>query len=174
MTFLHPAAADLFDRHHRALLRFFRRLTGEAALAEDLTQEVFVRVVRGLAQYEPRGQEAAWVFQIARHVLADHRRKPPGHGVSLEEREARAAAGPATQVVAFGLQEALERLPDAERLAFLLREVAGLSYAEIAAVCDTTEDGVSARLYRARAQLRRLLSGRLSWRSMVRDERGTL
>jgi RNA polymerase sigma-70 factor (ECF subfamily) len=107
MTFLHPAAAD-----------------------------VFVRVVRGLAHYEPRGHESAWVFQIARHVLVDHRRKPPRNGVSLEEREARAAAAPATQLVAFGLREALERLPDAERLAFLLREVAGLSYGEIAAVCE--------------------------------------
>jgi RNA polymerase sigma-70 factor (ECF subfamily) len=75
--------------------------------------------------------------------------------------------------VAFGLQEAVSRLPEAEREVFLLRELAGLTYREIALVCETTEDGVWARLYRARNRLRGLLSGRLSLGTRPGSERGT-
>jgi RNA polymerase sigma-70 factor (ECF subfamily) len=61
-----PDAAALFDRHHLAVFRFLRRMTGDASLAEDLTQEVFLRVVRGLDSYEERSRETSWVFRIAR------------------------------------------------------------------------------------------------------------
>ena len=159
---MESTASDLFERHHVAIFRFFRRFTGDPDLAEDLTQEVFVRVVRGLAQYRPRGRETGWLFQIAKNVLADHHRHQPERSASLSDAEAVAAGSPAGQLVAFGLQEALDRLPEAERTAFLLREVTGLSYGEVAALCDTSEDGVGSRLFRARRLLRQLLSGRLS------------
>jgi RNA polymerase sigma-70 factor, ECF subfamily len=165
-------ASDLFERHHVAIFRFFRRFTGDPDLAEDLTQEVFVRVVGGFAQYQPRGRETGWLFQIARNVLSDHHRHRPERIVSLSDAEAVAARSPAGQLVAFGLQEALERLPEEERTVFLLREVAGLSYGEVAALCDTSEDGVGARLFRARRRLRQLLSGRLSLEGLRTVTRG--
>jgi RNA polymerase sigma-70 factor, ECF subfamily len=159
---METTASDLFERHHVAIFRFFRRFTGDPDLAEDLTQEVFVRVVRGLAEYQPRGRETGWLFQIARNVLADYHRHRPERNVSLSEPEAVAVGSPAGQLIAFGLQEALDRLPEPERTAFLLREVTGLSYGEVAALCDTSEDGVGSRLFRARRRLRQLLSGRIS------------
>jgi RNA polymerase sigma-70 factor (ECF subfamily) len=155
-------AADLFERQHVAIFRFFRRVTGNPDLAEDLTQDVFVRVVKALAEYQPRGRETGWLFQIARTVLVDHHRRRPEPSASLSAPEAVAAGSPAGQLVAFGLQEALGRLPEADRTVFLLREVTGLSYSEVAALCDTSEDGVGSRLFRARRRLRQLLSGRLS------------
>ena len=166
-------AADIFDRHHLAVFKFFRRVTGRPDVAEDLTQEVFLRVVRGLQQYRTIGREAAWVYRIARHVLIDHRRQHANTLRSLTEADAEDAVTLPTQIVAFGLQEAVSRLPDAEREAFLLRELAGLTYREIAVICETTEDGVWTRLYRARHRLRRLLSGRLSSGARPGDERGT-
>jgi RNA polymerase sigma-70 factor (ECF subfamily) len=166
-------AAEIFERHHIAVFRFFRRLTGRTDLAEDLTQEVFLRVVRGGEQYRVMGRETGWLFQIARRVLIDHHRQLSATTVSLSDTEPDQAVGPPAQLVAFGLQEAVSRLPDGERAAFLLREVGGLTYGEIANVCDTTEDGVSARLYRARARLRQLLSTRLAFLGGPRDQRGT-
>jgi RNA polymerase sigma-70 factor, ECF subfamily len=75
-----PTALELFERHHVAVFWFLRRMEMPAADAEDLTQEVFVRVLRGLDSYEERQLERAWVFRIARNVWLDHwraRRRAP-------------------------------------------------------------------------------------------------
>lgn len=68
--------ADLFDRHGRAVQHYFRAVTGSGELAEDLAQDVFVRVVRSVGEYEPRERERAWLFRIARNILLDHHRRP--------------------------------------------------------------------------------------------------
>ena len=69
-----PDPARLFDRHHLAVFRFLRRMTGSPSVAEDLTQEVFLRVVRGLDGYDERSREVSWIFRIARNVLVDRHR----------------------------------------------------------------------------------------------------
>jgi RNA polymerase sigma factor (sigma-70 family) len=70
-----PTPVELFERHHLRVYRFLLRMTAGASLAEDLTQEVFVRAFSGLEQYRSRGREASWVFRIARNRLDDTRRK---------------------------------------------------------------------------------------------------
>jgi RNA polymerase sigma-70 factor (ECF subfamily) len=154
-----PQAAAIFERHHLAVYRFLRRATGDTASAEDLTQEVFLRVMRGLARYEDRFRERAWVFRIARNVLVDcHRRTLRGRpGLSLEEVRDLATDGRQTEALA--LQEALESLREDEREAFLLREVAGLGYEEIGPIVEATPDAVRMRIYRARTALRAWLGG---------------
>jgi RNA polymerase sigma-70 factor (ECF subfamily) len=158
---MNALVSDLFERYHLAVFRFFRRLTENSDLAEDLTQEVFVRVLKGIREYQPQGREAGWLFRIARSVLVDHYRRTPQPGLALVDLEDADLCYPPGQLLAFGLQEALDRLPKSERSAFLFREVGGFSYSEVGALCDTTEDGVCARLFRARRRLRELLSGRL-------------
>src|SRR5262245_16724050 len=69
------AAGDLFERHHLVVFRFLLRMTGSAPVAEDLTQEVFLRVVRALPSYEEQSRERAWIFRIARNVLVDRHRE---------------------------------------------------------------------------------------------------
>lgn len=156
-----PAPRELFDRHHLAVYRYFRRLLRDRQQAEDLTQEVFLRVVRGSEAYRDREREAAWVFTVARNVYRDHRR-------NTARRPAPApieAAGPVPidplQHLSRSLDEALEHLAEPEREAFLLREVAGMSYREIAGVAEATPDAVRNRIHRARRSLRELLSTRL-------------
>ena len=118
--------AELFGRHGRAVRRYLRGATGSAELAEDLAQDVFVRVVRSVGQYEPRERERAWLFRIARNILLDHRRRlaarPSSGGVV-----AHAVVGP-TQALRTDLDSALASLPEAEREAFLLAELGGLTY----------------------------------------------
>jgi RNA polymerase sigma-70 factor (ECF subfamily) len=151
-----PTTADtvalgVFERHGRAVRRFLFRLTRDAAAADDLAGEVFLRVVKASAAYEPREREAAWVFRIAQNVLRDaHRRRVR----SVEHAVEADAAAPADQVAGLDLQRGLEALPDDERVALLLGELGGLSYAEIADATSATVAAVRSRIYRARQTLR--------------------
>jgi RNA polymerase sigma-70 factor (ECF subfamily) len=153
-----PSAAELFERHHLAIFRFLRRLSGRAEIAEDLTQEVFLRVVRRLDSYQERQQERAWLFRIARNVFFDRGRlaaRAPGAAV-VEDANVVSVVAP--QVTALALDQALACLAEAERTAFLMREVGGLGYAEIADVLETTPDAVRNRIHRARLTLREALA----------------
>jgi RNA polymerase sigma-70 factor (ECF subfamily) len=58
--------AELFERHHVAIYRYLLRMTGSRETAEELTQDVFVRVLNGLEHYQQRDRERAWLFRIAR------------------------------------------------------------------------------------------------------------
>lgn len=152
---------DLFERCHRAIYWYCLRYTCRPEDAEDLVQEVFYRASRSVAgayRRQGAGQEMAWLLRIARHLAVDLQRKKgalPARTVSASR-----VGREATQLMAFGLQEALNMVEDADREVFVLREVVGLTYAEIAEVTDATEHGVRARLYRVRGQLRELLGGR--------------
>jgi len=163
-------AAAIFERRHAAVFRYFKRMTGDIDLAQDLTQEVFVRVLRGLDAYSDLGREVSWLYQIARNVLIDHHREvqvlPPT--IHLVDE----VGADCTRIVAFGFQEALALLPEEEREVFILRETEGLTYLEIAAACEITEERVRARLRRARLLLRRLLSKRLSQAPELRRKDG--
>jgi RNA polymerase sigma-70 factor, ECF subfamily len=152
--------AVIFERHHAAVFRYFQRMTGRHHLAQDLTQEVFLRVVRGFEAYQDQGLAAAWLFRIARNVLIDYKRRTETAPKTVPYADHLSADS--GHLAAFGLQEALALLPDRDREVFVLRETDGLSYAEIAAACETTEETVRTRLRRARLQLRTLLSRRLS------------
>jgi RNA polymerase sigma factor (sigma-70 family) len=153
--------ADLFERYHLALFRYFLRLTGRREDAEDLTQDLFERVTRRRGDYRRRGmgQETVWLFRIARHLIIDKYREASKASVRTVNADRIGRDG--TQLIAFGLQEALGLVNALDRHIFVLREVVGLTYPEIADVCELSEDGVKARLFRVRGQLRELLGGRL-------------
>ena len=152
-----PDPARLFDRHHLAVFRFLRRMTGDTSLAEDLTQEVFLRVVRGLEAYDERSREVSWIFRITRNVLVDRHRARARSPQDGSLQDAAVISRPATQVLTTILDEALARLPDEEREAFLMREVGGLGYHDIAEASGATPDAVRMRIYRARLALREAL-----------------
>ncbi len=153
-----PTAQALFTRHHLSVFRFLRRMTGSADVAEDLTQEVFVRVVRGLEAYVPRDRDLPWLFRIARRLLLDRHRSEK---TSIEIRESAGvedAPRAPRQDAVLAVDEALNGLVAADREAFLLREQFGLGYEEIAELTEATPDAVRNRIYRARRTLRRALA----------------
>lgn len=146
---------SIFERHHLGVFRYLRRILGSSADAEDLTQETFLRVMRGLPGYRPDGREAAWVFEIARNLALNRRRdvaRRPEHGSGIPELARHSPP-------ALELEQALAALPDLDRDCFLLRESGGLGYAEIAAACGITDDAVRSRIHRARTALRAALAG---------------
>jgi RNA polymerase sigma-70 factor (ECF subfamily) len=148
----------MFDRYHLAVFRYLWRMTGRRDEAEDLTQEVFVRIMRGVDRYDPRDREQAWVFRIARNLLLDHIRQVRRHPVSGEFDQGFHAQR-ADQDLAVLLTDALGQLDALDREVFLLREVSGLGYVDIAALCGLTPDAVRNRIFRARCTLRDALRG---------------
>ena len=151
------ADADiLFSEHRRGVFRYLSRFVGQPDAAHDLTQEVFLRVVRSPVPETTVAGRKAWVFTIARNVALNHVRDRGRRPKAVELTE---AARPATQELGAALGQALAALGDLDRDVFLLREAAGLSYDEIAAACELSTDAVRSRLHRAREQLRQSLDG---------------
>lgn len=151
------AAEAIFARHHRDLHRYVLRMTGRDDVADDVCQEAFLRIVRAIQNGGAIGHERGWVFAIARNLMADGRRARQSRPESATP-SSEPAAEPA-QALAYGLREALARLSDTDRDAFLLKEIGGLSYAEIAIVCSCSLESVRSRLFRTRMQLRAELDG---------------
>ena len=157
------ADADvLFAVHRQGVYRYLCRIVAQAEMAHDLTQEVFLRVSRAGVPATDEAGRRAWVFKIARNLALNHLRDS---GRQLAAVELTDAARPATQELAAAINQALASLQPLDRDVFLMRETAGLSYAEIAAACEITIEAVRARLHRARLELRVALDG------LIRAER---
>lgn len=155
----------LYARHRGPLFRFVLRSIKARGEAEELFQEIWMRVIESRKRYEPRARFATWLYTIAHHRLVDHWRTKGLALVSLDDEAASVpepAAGPgsephrvaeARQTLA-RLAVAIAALPAAQREAFLLHEEAGLGIAEIAAVTGSNEEAAKSRLRYAMAKLR--------------------
>ena len=151
----------LFTAHRDGVFRYLCRVVGQRD-APDLTQEVFLRVARASVPATTAGGERAWVFAIARNLAFNHRRDAGRRPNTVELKD---ASRPASQETSLAMKQALEHLSLLDRDVFLLREVGGLSYDEIAISCEISPDGVRSRLHRARQQLRQVLQPLLHNRS---------
>lgn len=154
------AALDtLFARHHLRLYGFLARLTGDRAMAEDLVQEVFLRVLRARARYHGDGSFMAWLFRIARNLAAGHRASRRDT-LSLED----AGDAGAVELDPIGamdtaedlarLERALVALAPQHREVLLLRGVEDLSHREVGEVLGCTEGAARVRVHRALTALR--------------------
>ena len=144
------------------------RLTGSRADAEEVAQEAFIRAYRALGTYPPERiaglRLREWVWTIAANLCrnrARSRRRHPEEPLPLDPGVAHPDAGPEAQVLAAAGQEMLEahlnRLPWAQQSAVVLRHVAGLSYAEVAAALARPVGTVKADVHRGLRQLRESL-----------------
>lgn len=143
----------LFAAHRDGVFRYLCRIVGQSE-ATDLTQEVFLRVARRPVPDGTADGARAWVYRIARNLALNHRRDAVRRPATVGLAD---AARQAPQEKAAAIMEAIERLSPLDRDVFLLREVAGLSYDEVAVSCDISRAGVRSRLHRARQQLREAL-----------------
>jgi RNA polymerase sigma-70 factor (ECF subfamily) len=156
------AFETLFERYSAPLVRFLGRMVPDRGRAEELAQEVFVRVYGAKERYEPRARFSTYVFGIAHNLaLNELARAYRGRERPLLEgdEELHADAGPAAdealdaQRTAQRLQAALLRLPERQRAAVVLRSEQGLSYDEIAETLGASVSSVKSLLHRAREQL---------------------
>lgn len=169
------AAFDvLVETYSTRLYGYFYRLTGSRHDAEDLLQEVFVRVVRMIGQYEHQDKFDGWLFRIAanlvrdrvrraRHVSGVRLRGPASEtgGDPLDEVADKAADGPDGSMQraeeAESLQRAVGQLPEPERQVILLRHFSQLSFREIAEIMGTPLGTALARAHRGLAKLREMM-----------------
>lgn len=154
------ALDELFERHHRPMYGFFRGQSGREDLAEDLVQDLFLRILRYRRSYEPGRRFLPWMLGIARNLLADAREA--GRFVNVEAAEALAAAETPETDYERGEERrrvlrALAALPADARELLLLSHVRELRYREIAEMLAIREGAVKVRVHRALARLRELV-----------------
>jgi RNA polymerase sigma factor (sigma-70 family) len=168
-----PSWDDVVRTHSSRVYRLAYRLTGNQHDAEDLTQEVFVRVFRSLATYTP-GTFEGWLHRITTNLfldLARRRQRIRFEGLG-QDVEGRMPGGDPTPAEAFDdrhldsdIQAALRDLAPEYRAAVVLCDIEGLSYEEIAATLGVKIGTVRSRIHRGRAQLRIALEHRRPRRS---------
>jgi RNA polymerase sigma-70 factor, ECF subfamily len=144
--------------HQQSIWRFLRRLLGDAATAEDVTQETFLRVYRCLPDYAFRSSFTAWVFQIARNAGIDELRARARRDRLAPTLAASSARAPVATTGRAGetrveIEAALATLSVDLREALLLVEVLGLRYAEAATVLSLPVGTVKSRVFTARMRL---------------------
>jgi len=166
----------LYARWRGPLYRYFLRQCGHAGQADELFQDVFMRVIGAASGYEPTAKFATWLFRIAHNRLVDHWRKmgrepvdplapgedgddggfdPPAPANAAPERQAE------RKQLGAALMAALNELPEVQREAFLLAEEGGLTLEEIASLAGVGRETIKSRLRYATAKLRNKLE---SWR----------
>jgi RNA polymerase sigma-70 factor (ECF subfamily) len=157
-----PVAADLWSRFSDELLAWFRARIRPPERADDLLQETFVRICRGLPRLRQPDRLGPWVYRITRAVLVDHlRRQRPEKLFGNSEPSAGEAAGSHAEgldeLVGRWLQEYLVALPPAYREAVQLIEVDGMTQVNLARLHGLSSSGSRSRVQRGRALLRKAL-----------------
>jgi len=163
-----PSWDDIVREHSTRVYRLAYRLTGNQHDAEDLTQEVFVRVFRSLSSYTP-GTFEGWLHRITTNLFLDQARRkqrirfdglPDDVGDRLPGREPGPERAWEHNNLDYDVQHALDMLPPDFRAAVVLCDIEGLSYEEIAATLDVKLGTVRSRIHRGRALLRSELAHR--------------
>jgi RNA polymerase sigma-70 factor (ECF subfamily) len=154
------AVAAFVRRTQPEVWRVCARLGGREE-ADDLTQEVYLRALPALARFRADASARTWLLQVTRHVCADHVRRTTRRRAlrdRLVQRGERDVSEPA-RTGEVDLEDAIAGLDEDRRLAFVLTQVAGLSYAEAADVCDVPIGTIRSRVARARSDLLEALAG---------------
>jgi RNA polymerase sigma factor (sigma-70 family) len=160
-----PTWDEIVENHSDRVFRLAYRLTGNRPDAEDLTQEVFVRVFRSLDTYTP-GAFEGWLHRITTNLFLDgaRRKQRIRFDALSDERAARLESADVAPELAYAdqrfdddIERALATLPPDFRAAVVLCDVEGLTYEEIADILDAKLGTVRSRIHRGRAMLRRAL-----------------
>lgn len=151
--------AVLFERHHRPLFRYFVSMNRNRELSEDLVQDVFFRMLRYRASYDPKQSFTAWMYQIARNASVDQAQKRKLEVVGIDEFDDRrvepASEDPGPEEAAARgqdlalLRRALDRLAPEKREILVLSRFQNLRYEEIASVLGCEVGTVKVRVFRA-------------------------
>ncbi len=154
---------ELFERYHAPLFDFLSRVTGDRTAAEDLVQDVFVRVLKYRRTYRDDSCFEAWLYRIARNARADHfRQRRAAEPLGNRELDLPALTpGPQQQLEARrdaeSVKRALDQLPDDKRELLVLAKYRDMRYERIAEILEIEVGTVKVRVHRAVKELRALL-----------------
>ncbi len=167
--------ARMVDRYSTRIYHLALKMLSDPQDAEDVLQETFIKALRSIREFEGRSSLATWLYRIAVNEALMMIRKRRGGTISLDEPESAGGeqdSGPmeltdwcclpeeelASVEARRHLDEAVEKLPEALKIVFVLRDIQGLSIKETAEALNLTEMAVKTRLFRARMKLREDLS----------------
>jgi RNA polymerase sigma-70 factor, ECF subfamily len=167
------AFEELLRRHQRPVLNFIFRYVGNRSTAEDLVQDVFMRIIRRASSYKREAKFTTWLYTIARNICIDHSRRMQHRRTASLDHPTRAggedrrtlgesipSADAATDRRAMGRQlgeqikVAVDNLAEDQREVFLMREYLGLPFKEIAEIVDIPENTAKSRMRYALEKLR--------------------
>lgn len=148
--------SEIYERRHRALFRFFFRLTGRQTVAEDLTHEVFLRMIRYRHTYQAGDGFEAWMYRIARNAFADQAKKyrleTPAEDSQFEvvaSNRPSAFEDMAKQQDLALLYRALRELPEEKRELIVMSRFQGLTHEQIGQIVGCETGAVKVRVFRA-------------------------
>lgn len=162
------AFGQLVACYEEKLFAFIARMTGDAHLAEDVFQQVFIKVAKNAAAFDGRASFSTWLYRIARNATLDElrrRARRPGDTGGLEPESMQLADDQApspldrlaTEELASQIRLALEKLPEAQREAFLLKEEGDLDFDEIGVVLGCGRETAKSRFRLAVGKIRTFL-----------------
>jgi len=164
----------LFNKYSRPIINFAFKFVGDLGVAEELAQEVFLKVYHGKNTYRAEAKFKTWLYKIASNACISELRKPRykqlfqsidapkstadfGEGTQPLDLPDTEHAGPLKQLelkeMRKALKAAVEALPENQRLAFILTKYQSLSYQEVAAVLNSSEPAVKSLIHRAKETL---------------------
>ncbi|MEZ4462799.1 MAG: RNA polymerase sigma factor [bacterium] len=164
----------LLRRHEKPVFNFIYRSVGRKDIAEELLQDVFLRVIRNASSYQQSAKFTTWLYTIARNICIDRSRKKGGKELSLDQPvgdddkstfldqvvdgSSQMATDYDRDVFRQRLEQALAKLPDEQREVFVMREISDLKFREIAEILDIPVPTVKSRMRYALEALRGHLS----------------
>jgi len=166
------AFRELIEAHQHRVVGTVAKMLGDETDAEDIAQQVFVRIWRSASRYQPTAKFTTWLFKITRNLVFNElrrRKRHPAYSLdrSVEEDEQPLQAadpttkGPDTALLDEEMQAAIQRaideLPEVQRMAIVLRRYDDISYEEIGAILNLSVPAVKSVIFRARTELREKL-----------------
>jgi RNA polymerase sigma factor (sigma-70 family) len=153
-------ASALFERYNKRIFNFLARLTMDRALAEDLTQNVFLRIIKYRNSYREGARFQSWIYQVARNVFSDHyqvHKNKFSDFVDVEKVSDALYDTEDSDVLDEQerlLQRSLAKLSDEQRELLILTRFQHMKYEEVAAIMDTTVANIKVKVHRAILKLR--------------------
>lgn len=167
------ALRDLIEAHQQRIIGTVAKMLGDEAEAEDVAQQVFIRVWKSAPRYEPTAKFTTWLYKITRNLVFNELRRRKRHTAQSLDRplspdddrtlqtEDTSVKAPDTALLdgemQAAIQAAIDSLPETQRMAIVLRRYDDVSYEEIAEILDLTVPAVKSVLFRARTDLREKL-----------------
>ena len=165
------AFEKLIEKHQALVAGTIARMLGTSSDVEDIAQQVFIRVWKSARRYVPRAKFTTWLLKITRNLVFNEMRRikrrphvplrsePGAEDLSLKDETNLAPdASLLESELQQAIEEAIQRLPESQRMALVLRRYQELSYEQIAEVLDLSVPAVKSVLFRARTELRSRLS----------------
>ena len=165
------ALGQLIETHQHRIIGTVAKILGDDSDAEDIAQQVFIRVWKSAARYEPTAKFTTWLFKITRNLVFNELRRRKRHpaqsldAVNSDDRPMQlpdhGVKAPDTSLLddemQASIQRAIDELPETQRMAVILRRYDDIPYEEIADILELSVPAVKSVLFRARTELREKL-----------------